>query len=234
MGKKIANNIVLVFGVLFLLGGFWLAYEKGIPLLLEAEGLIHNLKCGEGLACASRDMNFNIIINDNPVTLKGNFAFFTDYAFVIYSQIKYDFTATTSNQDIIQKIVFLIVTSETNLNDVKSLTYEEIKQRFENRGLIELIKQPDGTYHKDGNWAFPNKSTVLVVPFIVDNNGKTTQLQETDVLFEIVEQSVKSRAIDQHDEKIGNKTILALTWIGIALAPILLGMDFIVRVVLRD
>ncbi len=237
MNKKRKHGFVIGFGILFVLSGSYLAYEKGIPLLLEADRLVTTLECNTGLACTGKDMHHPIMEDGVVISqLSGGFSFISPHNYVVYDKIKFVFDLKPTNSEVIEKMAFLIMPSDTDFSNDRNLPYEELKKKYQNKGFIELTKLDNGRFFndiEDGFWSYSNIVEVKVAPIVLTKN-QTHFLQESDNVFKVEDPSTKIKLVDQHEEKIGNKTILALTWIGIAIAPILLGIDIVVRVVLRE
>lgn len=234
--QKIVKTTIFVFGVLFVIGGCILASEKGIPLLLESEQLITNFKCDKGLVCNARDVHFPITHNGTMIgRLSGTFSFVSPYVFSPFDQIKYSFDIAPPQPNVIEEMFFLIMPSNADFSDLKELTHDELLSRYWGKGLIEL-KYKDGKFVNDindGVWRYDNLVSVKVMPIVMIDK-KLVFLQESEILFTLEDRDARNDAVNQHDDRIGNKQILALTWLGIAIAPILLGIDMIIRVVLKD
>lgn len=237
MKKKTGIKItIFLLGLLFAIGGGILVLEKGLPLLIEADNLINNFTCDDGLDCISKNVHHPITLNGEMVgKLSGRFSFVTPYVFSPFDTVKYEFDITVPRPELIEKMYFLLLLPHDDFEEIKTLSDSKIIEKYYNNGLIILNKQNEKFVNdiNDGVWRNGNLGTIRIIPIII-NEDTPYFLGTPEVLFTLEDRDIRNLAINQHDEKIGNKQILALTWLGLAMAPILLGIDMMIRVVLKE
>ena len=90
-------------------------------------------------------------------------------------------------------------------------------------------------FHREGSWTTSDKAGYVLVGITQDETGKLYLMPTSQsALFRLVDHSQFLDTINNRDQKNLNKQVLALTLMGVTLAPTLFGAEMVLRGFLKD
>lgn len=216
--------------------GASILYFYGFPPLLEADNWEKNPTCDNIMLCIAKRIGFAykdengipVEIIDGVVNLKAN------YTFAIDRYFSYEFNVTTNKKDV-TNFMFVFAPDDKHFIDLDKKDPNIIIRDAEIDQRLIKTKSENGQFHAKGIWQYGEPSTITVLGYAVDDSQKVIYpLGKSSPIVTLVPQSEITAVKRNIESEKTNMIILALTWIGIGLAPILLGADFIVRVILKE
>lgn len=234
-GVLIASGISIVIGSVIL--------SIGLPILFDLTQFGKNPKCFQELNCRDYDIvGFNIQnIDDEITTIEGSVVFMTNEIFSEANPIRYSIFLRADPQ-YVKQIYVLIDREDKDFNKFNGMQKENLKISLEPLDvgvsqMIEFRAIPLGYangFTATDELVFFNTGKLSATILVVDKYDTVHVSKKLDGIFDLAPFESKIKADETREEKNSNKQILALTWLGLGLAFVLLAMDFIVRVVLKE
>lgn len=244
--EPIRQKFFVVSCVLFVLG-FSIMGFFGFPILLEKYQSETNPQCDKEKSC--NGYGDSLDLRDNKGNLEtmilGGTNFETNGIFAESNRIDYGITYGADHIDHIKSILVLVNTdNKFNFKTLNNMTYDAIaplintnvRQIFSN-SIPPIPAIP--LYHIGGNWysnhnqtVFSETGDVSFTTIVVDDNSTVHVFGEHGPVFRLQSVADKIQAEQKQQDRTDNRTIFALTWMGVGLVPILIGADFMGRVFL--
>lgn len=238
MRFELKHWIILGFGVALLAGGSILLKETGLPILFETYESTQNPKCFVELSCRDYQIKADLYQNDVfKTTIFSKIHFESKEVFAVGNAVNYTIDSTISDPKYAKKLYFAIATEKDDFTNIEKVPVDTVLTDLKNKDrLIDMQAISDNVYHREGFWFHDRPASVNLVIISIDENGTAAYSirDPNESLFRIEPFENKLKADENRTANISNAQVLALTWIGVAMAPMLLGSDFIVRVFLRD
>ena len=233
--KQKRDIIITISSVLAIMGAIILSHF-GFPPLLLANEMSENPQCGDILVCERIPLQYATLDSeDNMIALTGILEFSSKGTFSAFNKIDYFIDVQISNPELVKEIYFIILDESFDFEEFITIPTSKVLDVLkEEQRLIDLIKISETQYTRIGSWALSEPSDITLSGIIVEENGVLDVLEETKVIVTLESQQIKNESIANIESRIMNKTFLGLTWIGVGLAPLLLGADLLARVFLKD
>lgn len=221
-------------GILLVGLGLFLLFYFGLPPLLEANGWNDNLNCDHGKFCIVKPV-IMAFRNDQGLQvyeIRGNIIFNATHTFTVDRFFDYEIKMTTSRKDI--KEMMFVIDSVDSLDALKDKDPNILIRDARLNGQFINSTYTNGEFYAKGIWSYSKPSTIAMF-IIISNENKTVEyVGKTIDLITIQSETELLNAKQNFESEKTNKIVLGLSWVGVALAPLLLGGDLIARVVLRD
>ncbi len=216
--------------------GGGIVYFYGLPPLLKAESWDKTPSCDNIMLCVPKRIGFaykdeNGIpkeVIEGTVMVRANYTFTVDR----YSSYEFDMKADGKKYT---NLIFVFIANDENFMDIEKQDPQITIRDAEIDGRLVGNKIENDRFYAKVIWQYSEPSTISLLGFAVDDKehvvyplGKSSSIVTLSPQSELIE---TKRNLET--EKT-NLIILALTWMGIGLAPILLGADFIIRVILKE
>lgn len=221
----------------FLIGlGLAILFVYGLPPLREANDWDANPTCNTITLCISRHIVFvEKDQNRNPINdVVGDIKLQSNYTFVVDQNFSYEIEMTTTRKDI-SEMMFIIGLDDDGFDKLIS---EEpnmaIHDAKVDRSFIITTKKDSGVFYAKGIWSSGSPEKLVLFGYMADQNMNIYPLDKTQELLTFKPKLDLEDAKRDLETSKSNKIFLGLTWIGVAVAPLLLGGDIIVRVILKE
>lgn len=225
-------------GIVFIILGAVIIFTWAVDPLFEANQWIQNPTCDDLLVCLpplfvhfeGADPNGKVIS-----TIDGTLKFSSRGQIAMNNPIFYEINLHINNPEIVKEIFFIISDKNEDLRTQfekdPNKFLQDMKQR---QRLIDMNKKSESEYYRNGLWTINIPIEHVFVALVVESDNSIKLAGTSNVLFSLVSPEIKTQDDANIESRITNKTILGLTWMGIGLGFLLLGADFIARVVLKD
>lgn len=222
----------------------------GLPTLWEVSESERNPQCFEELACTSYLIEY--VLRDDEENYKskvyGELDFASHEIFSEANPIDYEIRVIVENPQYVRGIFFLIGINEQDFDYLDNTTHDPNNPVYLTADdniidydmyvpsvifAIPLYHTSPKIFSNSNQTTFFTTGNVTLTGLVINDEG-IGHLFENDVMFKLQNFEAKI-PLDQNRRDINaNKIVLALTWLGLAMAPIILGADFIIRVYLND
>lgn len=216
--------------------GGYILIINGIPPLIQANSFIIEPKCGELLRCIDYNVGFrDPMENGDFVSYSGLMKFSSLEAFTVDNPINYEIKLVSEKPDNINVIYFIIGTEKDDFSNIKSKQPSDIINEAKiDQKLIDVQKQPDNTFYRKGFWTYPKEENIVFIGLVQDSIDKIHLVPKSSTLVDLKPYSELADAEERRNNKNSDIVILGLTWVGVGAIPILVGMDILLRIYLRD
>lgn len=204
--------------------------------LLQADQLIHNPTCDNDImACNSLPIYLTLTDEHNNIVsiINGNFNVTSKTSFFVNNKINYETQVDVIGSKNVSQIYFILTPKDANMSLIEKLTPAQLlTEAKNNQELIDLQPLGNNQFHRTGFWTpVLTNDIVLVAVVEFSDNTATMPSEKSPVLVSIGSQKDKSDAEQSQESRISSEVILGLTWMGVSIAPMLLGSDMILRVI---
>ena len=235
----------LIVSIVLLAVGFALLGLVGLPILWDIHQSEVNPQCYIELDCKSDGFDYDM--RDNKGNLETMIHVYYDFqtpvVFSASNQINYNINVDVDKSQYVKKTLLLIdVDDKMGVKNLNNLTYDIVKPLINNSTIIPPYSQvPVLDLSSTSSNKFTGKNqlyfwgitgNVKLALLVVDEKNMTHVSGEFGPVFQVQSYETKIQADQNEQEKKSNKQILALTWMGVALVPILIGADYIGRIFL--
>jgi hypothetical protein len=152
--------------------------------------------------------------------------------FAVNHPITYDVTVTANNTTVIKEMYFSFITAnESDFERIPNFSINNFFKslQFQSR-LIKIPSDIEGVFHiKNDDWKISTQSDIKLIFFVINEYGDINIIHKSDIKFTVASQELKVQDVTNQESRVGNKTMLGLTWLGIGLLPIFLGVDLLAR-----
>lgn len=230
------KHIAIIGSGVFLIGlGFAILYWHGIPPLQEVNNSEKHTPCENIEICIPKQIGFAFKDSNGNIgaTISGTVNLKSNYTFTVDRYFSYNIDMVSSVSDF-KQLMFAFVTDEERFANMNQTNPNILIKEAKSEGRFVNTTLNNGHFTAKGIWQYAEPTTVKLFGFAVWGEKNITPLGKSQPVITLVSQADLIDAKRNFESEKTNKIVLALTWIGIGLAPILLGADFIVRVLLRD
>ena len=221
---------------LIAIGGFFLFQFALPPALYGYTFSIDEEHCSIFVRCVPAHFPINYTLDTGEsTTIETEMMFKSTFVFAVDIPIRYNFTFVPENPELIKEINIIIVTKPDNFTDFSTKSpIETIDDARDDHKLIELIKQSDGTFKRKAQWTSPIEDEVRFVGIIVSKYDNATFIPETSTQIELKGIESYFTAREAVSSERSNAIIIGLTWTGVAAIFVVLGVDILLRIRLRE
>lgn len=232
------KGVLVASGVLIVIGSIILSI--GLPILFDLTQFGKTPKCFQELNCRYYGISDFVIVMQNGTyfTVHGSVDFKTSEVFSEANPIQYEFRII-GDQELVKEVYMLIDDEKKDFGHFNGVTKDKLtlslihdNSEFSNYRAIQL-QHYDEFVSKD-ELVFFNTGKLSTTLLIVDADNVVHTSKRLDGIFDLAPFESKMNADEIRQDKNSNQQMLALTWIGLGLAFMLLAGDFVVRVVLND
>lgn len=231
-------TIIIGLGIFLISSGAYLLLNYAVGPLLQANQLVQNPTCDNDiLACNSLPVYLTLTDEHGNIIslIKGQFNVTSKTSFFINNRINYTTQVNVIGIKKVSRIFFILSPKDVDISKINQKTPSELLTQAKNdQELIELQPHTDNQFYRSGYWIPVSQIDVVLVAVVVFDDNTASSAEKSPVLVSIGSQKEKSDAEQSQESRITNKIILALTWIGIGLAPMFAGSDMILRVVFKS
>jgi hypothetical protein len=242
--------VFLAISIALVVLGLGLMIQFALPILWDIYESEHNPTCDVELACNFGGYGYYLRDNNGNIeaSVSGALSFQTPEIFSEYNPVSYYIAFHVDNPQYVKAMFLLIGRNNDNFVSLDNQTFDSIQSLLNTYTLTVTPLSYFGTplramilYHTSPNEFKNINQTIFTITgnmtftaLIIDDKNIMHVGSKYGPVFNLENYKSKVEADQNNQQRISNRTNLALTWIIVGMSPMILGADFIARIYLND